>query len=88
MLSSDDMGDVDEDEESQMKWDVSTQTDIDTNQVEVLVSLHNKVTILERKLKETKFRLSNIKYDTYFLYWVSIFFNFESMLWLSWTICQ
>ena len=37
MLSSDNMDDVDEEEESQMKRDVSTQTDINMNQVEKLV---------------------------------------------------
>ena len=63
MLSSDDTNDVDEDEERQMKRDVSTQTDIDTNEMEELVSLRNKVESLERKLEEAKFRLSNIKDD-------------------------
>ena len=51
-LSFEDIKDVDEDELSKMKWDVSTQTDFNMNQVEELVNLHDKVVNLEKKLEE------------------------------------
>ena len=62
-LSSEDMEgeDLDEHEESLMKRDVSTHTDMDLIEMEELVMLQNKVLNLEKKLEEAKFSLSNIK---------------------------
>ena len=53
--------DLDSDEDSKVTRDASAQTDM--KEVEEVIILRQKVVDLERKLEETKFRLSNIKSD-------------------------
>ena len=53
--------DLDSDEGSEVTRDASAQTDM--KEVEEVIIRRQKVVDLERKLEETKFRLSNIKND-------------------------
>ena len=72
-----------ENEESPIKRDIGTQTDM---KFEEQVAIQKKVVILERKLE---FQLSNIKDDKGVVTFYTGFpyFNFESMLRFSWAIC-
>ena len=63
--------DLEEDEEGQMK-DMATQTEMNKEQVEELLTVQKKVATLEKQLEEAN--------KGYFLHWLFVFLYFESML--------
>ena len=74
--------DLGENEESLMKRDMSTQTDMDLVKIEELVIFRNKVLSSEKKQEEVNFSLSNIKdYESKVTFYTgfAVFFNNESI---------